>query len=276
MLGRDVVDAGPARRPRRRRPRARRPRRDGRRGRRTPPSRDAAPDAVVNCAAWTDVDGAEAAEDARHRRQRRRRRQRGRARRRPPARSSSPCPPTTSSTAARASRTSSRSRPRRSAPTGAPSSPASAPSRPPPLPRASGPSCARAGCSARTGRTSSPPCCASRASATSSPWSTTRSAAPPSPAIWRPRCWPSRRARRTGILHVAGSGCCSWWDLARATFEAAGHDVRLHPGPHGGPRAPGAAPRVVRAGRTERADAPVLPAWQDGLAAYLELQGVRA
>jgi dTDP-4-dehydrorhamnose reductase len=82
-------------------------------------------------------------------------------------------------------------------------------------------------------------------------------------------------ARRTGVLHVAGGGGCSWWDLARATFEAAGHVVRLHPGRTQdlGRPAPRPAWSVLR---TERADAPVLPAWQDGLAAYLELEGVRA
>jgi dTDP-4-dehydrorhamnose reductase len=82
-------------------------------------------------------------------------------------------------------------------------------------------------------------------------------------------------ARRTGVLHVAGGGCCSWWDLARATFEAAGHAVHLHPGRTQdlGRPAPRPAWSVLR---TERADAPVLPDWQDGLAAYLELEGVRA
>ncbi len=74
---------------------------------------------------------------------------------------------------------------------------------------------------------------------------------------------------------VAGSGCCSWWDLARATFEGAGHDVRLHPGRTEDLGRPAPRPAWSVLG-TERADTPVLPAWQDGLAAYLELQGVRA
>ena len=75
MLGHDVVAAARGARPRgrRRRPRASStsptPTRDAAR---SSPTR--APDAVVNCAAWTDVDGAEADEDARARRQRRRRR----------------------------------------------------------------------------------------------------------------------------------------------------------------------------------------------------------
>jgi dTDP-4-dehydrorhamnose reductase len=81
--------------------------------------------------------------------------------------------------------------------------------------------------------------------------------------------------RRDGILHVAGSGCCSWWDLARATFEGTGHDVRLHPGRTEDLRRPAPRPAWSVLG-TERADTPVLPAWQDGLAAYLALQDVRA
>jgi dTDP-4-dehydrorhamnose reductase len=83
------------------------------------------------------------------------------------------------------------------------------------------------------------------------------------------------QSERTGILHVAGSGCCSWWDLARATFEAAGHGVRLHPGRTVDLGRPAPRPAWSVLG-TERADTPVLPAWQDGLADYLERQGVRA
>ena len=37
--------------------------------------------------------------------------------------------------------------------------------------------------------------------------------------------------RRTqGILHVAGGGQCTWWDLAVATFERAGLTVDVHRG----------------------------------------------
>ncbi|HWT22155.1 MAG TPA: dTDP-4-dehydrorhamnose reductase [Solirubrobacteraceae bacterium] len=83
------------------------------------------------------------------------------------------------------------------------------------------------------------------------------------------------RYRRPGILHVAGSGCCSWWDLARATFERAGHDVRIHPGRTEDLGRPAPRPAWSALG-TERADTPVLPAWQDGLDAYLECVGVLA
>ena len=103
MLGQDVVAAARGPRARGRRPRSRRPRHHrrprGRRGRR--PSTD--PDAVVNCAAWTDVDGAEEHEAEAMELNDDGRRPRRRRRRGASAPRSSTSPPTTSSTAARAS-----------------------------------------------------------------------------------------------------------------------------------------------------------------------------
>jgi dTDP-4-dehydrorhamnose reductase len=80
--------------------------------------------------------------------------------------------------------------------------------------------------------------------------------------------------RPTGILHVAGAGACSWHDLAAATFAATGAAVELSRGRTVdlGRPAPRPAYSVLR---SERPDAPVLPPWQDGLHAYLE-QGVTA
>ena len=74
--------------------------------------------------------------------------------------------------------------------------------------------------------------------------------------------------RLTGVLHVAGGGQCSWADLAVATFEATGTDcaVRRISTEELGRPAPRPAYSVLR---SERDDAPRLPAWPEGLAAHL-------
>ena len=69
-------------------------------------------------------------------------------------------------------------------------------------------------------------------------------------------------------LHVAGGGSCSWWELACATFERAGLQPTVHKGTTAGFNAPAPRPAYSVLGNT-RSDAPVLPAWQDGLAAHL-------
>jgi dTDP-4-dehydrorhamnose reductase len=80
--------------------------------------------------------------------------------------------------------------------------------------------------------------------------------------------------RLAGVRHVAGAGSCSWYELAAATFAATGADVELERGSTAdlGRPAPRPAYSVLE---TERPDTPVLPSWQDGLNAYLEL-GVTA
>jgi dTDP-4-dehydrorhamnose reductase len=74
--------------------------------------------------------------------------------------------------------------------------------------------------------------------------------------------------RLTGALHVAGSGWCSWYELARATFEEARADCRVVPVTTAEFPRPAARPAwsVLRSARPE---APVLPPWRDGLSAYL-------
>jgi dTDP-4-dehydrorhamnose reductase len=75
--------------------------------------------------------------------------------------------------------------------------------------------------------------------------------------------------RLGGILHVAGGEACSWHDLAAATFAATGADVKLLRGRSADLDRP--APRPAYSVlRSERPDAPVLPPWRDGLHAYLE------
>jgi dTDP-4-dehydrorhamnose reductase len=72
----------------------------------------------------------------------------------------------------------------------------------------------------------------------------------------------------TGVLHVAGGGQCSWHELAEATFEIAGtgtvaHSVTTAEFPRPAPRP---AWSVLRSTRPE---APVLPPWREGLSTYL-------
>ena len=74
--------------------------------------------------------------------------------------------------------------------------------------------------------------------------------------------------RLTGVLHVAGAGHCSWYELAVAALEAAGVECKVSKttaAAYGRP-APRPAYSVLV---SERDDAPRLPAWQDGLAAHL-------
>ena len=82
-------------------------------------------------------------------------------------------------------------------------------------------------------------------------------------------------ARTPGVLHVAGGGSCTWWELACATFARAGLAVKVHRGTTAGFGAPAPRPAYSVLGST-RPDAPALPAWQDGLAAHLLAREVLA
>ncbi len=74
--------------------------------------------------------------------------------------------------------------------------------------------------------------------------------------------------RTAGILHVAGGEACTWHDLAAATFATTGAEVELLRGRSAdlGRPAPRPAYSVLR---SERPDAPLLPPWREGLHAYL-------
>jgi dTDP-4-dehydrorhamnose reductase len=74
--------------------------------------------------------------------------------------------------------------------------------------------------------------------------------------------------RLGGVLHVAGGGQCSWHELAQATFDEAGVSCTANPVttaefPRPAPRPPWSVLRSTRS------DAPVLPYWRHGLTSYL-------
>lgn len=72
----------------------------------------------------------------------------------------------------------------------------------------------------------------------------------------------------TGLLHVAGAGRCSWFELAVATFAEAGIDCRVLPQATADLGRPAPRPAFSALDST-RSDAPVLPDWREGLRAHL-------
>ena len=79
--------------------------------------------------------------------------------------------------------------------------------------------------------------------------------------------------RLPGVLHVAGGGSCTWWELCRAAYERAGLQTTVLKQTTAEFGAPAPRPAYSVLGST-RSDAPVLPAWQDGLAAHLTAKEV--
>jgi dTDP-4-dehydrorhamnose reductase len=67
---------------------------------------------------------------------------------------------------------------------------------------------------------------------------------------------------------VAGAGACTWFELARTTFERAGLTCEVRPQSTAalGRPAPRPAYSVLRSTRPE---VPVLPSWSEGLDGYL-------
>jgi dTDP-4-dehydrorhamnose reductase len=76
------------------------------------------------------------------------------------------------------------------------------------------------------------------------------------------------RSQRAGVVHVAGSGACSWYEFAREIFRLAGRDVDLSPVTTEEFPLPAPRPRYSVLA-SERPDAPRLPDWREGLAGYL-------
>jgi dTDP-4-dehydrorhamnose reductase len=73
-----------------------------------------------------------------------------------------------------------------------------------------------------------------------------------------------------GVLHIAGTGSCSWFDFAVAIFEQARVEAEVRPcATEDFPRP---ARRPANSVLASERGAPALPAWQEGLEAFL---GVR-
>jgi dTDP-4-dehydrorhamnose reductase len=72
----------------------------------------------------------------------------------------------------------------------------------------------------------------------------------------------------TGVLHVAGGGRCTWFDLAKATFEEAGLACRVRPQSTADAGRPAPRPAFSALAST-REDAPILAHWREGLRAHL-------
>jgi dTDP-4-dehydrorhamnose reductase len=75
-----------------------------------------------------------------------------------------------------------------------------------------------------------------------------------------------------GVHHVAGGGTpCSWHDFAVEIFRQAGVDCRVLPCTTAETGRPAPRP-AFSALATERPETPLLPSWQEGLAAYLNVR----
>ena len=72
---------------------------------------------------------------------------------------------------------------------------------------------------------------------------------------------------RRGILHVAAGGACSWYEFAAAVVAAGG--VRCEVRPIGTAEYPTPARRPANSVLVSDRDAPRLPSWEDGLSAFL-------
>ena len=78
----------------------------------------------------------------------------------------------------------------------------------------------------------------------------------------------AERPQDSGIHHIAGAGSCSWNELALEVMDRAGLDCRVLPATTDQFPRPAARPAYSALG-TERDAALLLPSWQEGVAAYL-------
>jgi dTDP-4-dehydrorhamnose reductase len=83
------------------------------------------------------------------------------------------------------------------------------------------------------------------------------------------------RTRPAGVLHVAGQGACSWYDLAREIVALADLDCEVKPSTTADQGRPAPRPAYSVLGTERPAEAPALPPWQRGLEEYMQV-GLRS
>jgi dTDP-4-dehydrorhamnose reductase len=79
----------------------------------------------------------------------------------------------------------------------------------------------------------------------------------------------ARRRAPIGIVHVAGGGTCSWYDFAREIVASAGLDCRVRPCSTAEMPRPATRPAYSVLSSERGEEAPVLPEWRRGLTEYL-------
>ena len=81
-------------------------------------------------------------------------------------------------------------------------------------------------------------------------------------------------AEQTGIFHAVGGGRCSWFDLASETIALAGLSCRVEPTTTESFPRPAPRPAFSVLGSERGDEAIVLPDWHEGLRGYLAAAGV--
>ncbi|MDQ3850537.1 MAG: dTDP-4-dehydrorhamnose reductase, partial [Actinomycetota bacterium] len=85
----------------------------------------------------------------------------------------------------------------------------------------------------------------------------------------------AKRPGETGLHHIAAGGACSWNELAREVFERSGADCRVRPATSDAFPRPAPRPAYSVLG-TERPHPLLLAHWRAGVAAYLRERAERA
>jgi dTDP-4-dehydrorhamnose reductase len=78
-----------------------------------------------------------------------------------------------------------------------------------------------------------------------------------------------------GVFHAAAAGSCTWYELAVEVFDRAGESCRVRPTTSDRFPRPARRPAYSVLG-TERDEAPSLPTWQEGVEGYLASRAVGA